>query len=120
MTLFNNIIIITTLTLGCPSERAMVLAQVQKQGFFKVITTTGLKGLYQGSTATFYRDVLFNIIFFTSRGYFDEQYTTSTGNEPQPFTRVVLGWPAGCLSSIVSCPLDVIKTRMQGQNLGNK
>ena len=95
----------------------MVLAQVQKQGFFKVITTTGFKGLYKGWTATLYRDMMFNIVFFTSRGYFVEQYTTITGTEPQAFKRVALGLPAGCLSSIVSCPLDVIKTRMQGQEL---
>ena len=98
----------------------MVLAQVQKQGFFKVITTTGLKGLYKGWTATLYRDVMFNIIFFTSRGYLVEQYTNINGCEPQAFKRVALGLPAGCLSCTVSCPLDVIKTRMQGQKLSKK
>ena len=30
----------------------------------------------------------------------------------------MLGFPAGTMASIVACPYDVVKTRQQGQELG--
>jgi hypothetical protein len=94
----------------------MVLAQIRKEGFFKVFWTTGFKGLYLGWTATLYRDVAFNMVFFTTREHIVSQYEARW--EPaSPWKRVVLGLPAGVLASAVACPFDVIKTRMQGIKL---
>jgi hypothetical protein len=105
-----------TTVVGCPSERVMVLAQIRKEGFFKVFRTTGFKGLYLGWTATLYRDVAFNMVFFTTREHIVSQYEARW--EPaSPWKRVVLGLPAGVLASAVACPFDVIKTRMQGIKL---
>jgi hypothetical protein len=105
-----------TTVVGCPSERGMVLAQIQKEGFIKVFRTTGFKGLYLGWTATLYRDVAFNMVFFTTREHIVSQYEARW--EPaSPWKRVVLGLPAGVLASAVACPFDVIKTRMQGIKL---
>ena len=98
----------------------MVLAQIQKQGFLTVLRQTGLKGLYNGWTATLYRDVSVNTVFFTLREMFVRQYSAWTDEQPRAFKRVVLGLPAGCLASVVACPFDVIKTRMQGSSLGEK
>ena len=98
----------------------MVLAQIQKQGFLTVLRQTGLKGLYNGWTATLYRDISFNASFFTLREMFVRQYTAWTGEQPRAFKRVALGLPAGCLASVVACPFDVIKTRMQGSSLGEQ
>jgi solute carrier family 25 aspartate/glutamate transporter 12/13/solute carrier family 25 carnitine/acylcarnitine transporter 20/29 len=95
----------------------MVLAQIRKEGFFKVFWTTGFKGLYLGWTATLYRDVAFNMVFFTTREHIVSQYEARW--EPaSPWKRVVLGLPAGVLASAVACPFDVIKTRMQGVKIG--
>ena len=40
--------------------------------------------------------------------------------DADPFTRVVLGFPAGTLASVVACPFDVVKTRQQGSELGEE
>ena len=101
--------------IGCPSERIMVYAQCQKGAVWKEIKRQGIKGLFEGWTATLYRDIAFNMAFFTSREIFVKRYKEFTGEDPQAFKRVALGLPAGCLASIVGCPFDVIKTRMQGK-----
>ena len=103
---------------GCPSERIMVLAQVQKQGLVHVIRSAGLSGLYNGWTATLYRDISFNAAFFTLRELFVRRYELRYQDMPEAFTRVALGFPAGLIASVAACPLDVIKTRMQGRPLG--
>lgn len=104
---------------GCPSERAMVLAHIRKQAFTAVLKETGLRGLYFGFSATLYRDITFNMIFFTSRELFVKLYKHRyPGMDPDAKTRVLLGFPAGTLASILACPFDVVKTRQQGMELG--
>lgn len=102
---------------GCPSERAMVLAHIRKKAFTSVIRETGLRGLYFGFSSTLYRDISFNMVFFTSREVLVRYYKRVHG-DADPWTRVMLGFPAGTLASIVACPFDVVKTRQQGQELG--
>ena len=96
----------------------MVLAHIRKQAFTAVIRETGLRGLYFGFSSTLYRDISFNMVFFTSRELFVKMYKHYTDSVPDPWTRVVLGYPAGTLASIVACPFDVVKTRQQGHELG--
>ena len=95
----------------------MVQAHIQKQGFITVIRMTGLRGLYHGFFSTLYRDVSFNSTFFTCRELICRAYS-SWYTPPDPWTRVLLGIPAGCMASVVACPLDVVKTRLQGEELG--
>lgn len=102
---------------GGPSERAMVLAQIRKQAFFEVVRQTGIRGLYVAFSTTLYRDISFNMVFFPSREIFVRQFTSHCGRKPDPWDRVLLGYPSGILSAIVSCPFDVVKTRMQGNEL---
>lgn len=102
---------------GCPSERAMVQAHIQKQGFMAVVRTTGLRGLYHGFLSTLYRDISFNASFFTCREVIVRMYS-SWFEPPDAWKRVLLGIPAGCIASAVACPMDVVKTRLQGQELG--
>lgn len=108
-----------TTLIGCPSERIMVLAQIQKQGVIAVMRSAGLNGLYHGWTATLYRDIVFNTTFFSLRELFVLKYEEKIGEDPQAFVRVALGLPAGCIASVVGCPHDVIKTRMQGKKVGS-
>lgn len=103
--------------IGCPSERAMVLAHIRKQAFTAVIKETGLRGLYLGFSSTLYRDISFNTVFFTSREVFVRMYRRHYG-DADPGTRVMLGYPAGTLASVIACPFDVVKTRQQGKALG--
>ena len=98
----------------------MVLAQVQQaqgQNFREVVKQQGLKGLYHGWRATLYRDVYFNMAFFTFREIIVSQWKRWSENDPSPWKRVVLGIPAGCIAAVVACPFDVVKTRMQGKEL---
>lgn len=95
----------------------MVLAQIRKQAFFEVVRQTGLRGLYVGFSTTLYRDISFNVVFFPSREIFVRWFTTFFGEKPDPWSRVLLGYPSGILSAVVSCPFDVVKTRMQGNEL---
>ncbi len=96
----------------------MVLAHIRKQGFMEVLRQSGIRGLYFGVTATLYRDVSFNAALFTIRELLVRAYEKQHQEEPDPKTRVLLGLPAGCLASFVACPFDVVKTRMQGDELG--
>jgi len=96
----------------------MVLAHIRKQAFMAVIRETGIRGLYFGFRSTLYRDISFNAVFFTSREMFVRMFRKRTALEPDPWTRVLLGFPAGSLASIVACPFDVVKTRQQGAELG--
>ena len=103
---------------GCPSERAMVLAHIRKQGFWKVVTMTGIKGLYFGWTATLYRDITFNAIIFATREVFIREWESRNEKESDAWTRTKIGLISGTLASAAACPYDVVKTRMQGDELG--
>lgn len=95
-----------------------MLAHIRKQGFLQVIRETGLRGLFLGFSSTLYRDISFNMVFFTSRELFVRGYKQRYGERPDAWKRVMLGMPAGCVASVVACPFDVVKTRMQGKELG--
>ena len=106
-----------SLTIGCPSERAMVLAHIQKKGFMDVIRNTGIRGLYHGFEATIYRDISFNMAFFTIREIFVRVYRNHYGTDPNPFQRTLMGIISGTMASVFACPFDVVKTRIQGKDL---
>lgn len=96
----------------------MVLAHIRKQGFLQVVRETGLRGLFLGFSSTLYRDISFNMVFFTARELCVRGYRSQYGENPDAWKRVLLGIPAGCMASVVACPFDVVKTRMQGKALG--
>ena len=95
----------------------MVLAQIQKKGFFDVLRSAGVRGLYHGAEATLYRDITFNQALFVLRAIIMEWYENSTGEEPSPLRKVWYGLPASITAGIIACPFDVVKTRVQGREL---
>ena len=95
----------------------MVLAHIQKKGFMDVVRSTGIRGLYHGFEATIYRDVTFNMAFFTFREIIVRIYRNQTGNDPNPFQRTLMGILSGTIASVFACPFDVVKTRIQGGEL---
>ena len=95
----------------------MVLAQVQKKGFYDVFKSAGVKGLYHGVEATLYRDISFNMTLFVLRAIIINQYELRNGREPSPFMKIWWGLPASITAGIIACPFDVVKTRMQGKEL---
>ena len=104
---------------GCPSERAMVLAQIQKKGFINVLRNAGIRGLYHGAVATLYRDISFNACMFVIREHIFDWYKNRFGERPGLFWGIVWGLPATITAGIVGCPFDVVKTRIQGTELKN-
>jgi hypothetical protein len=95
----------------------MVLAHIQKKGFMDVIKNTGIRGLYHGFEPTIYRDISFNMAFFTIREIFVRVYRNHYAKDPNPFQRTLMGIISGTLASVVACPFDVVKTRIQGKDL---
>jgi hypothetical protein len=106
-----------TTIIGCPSERAMVLAQIQKKGFVDVLRNAGIRGLYHGAEATLYRDISFNMCLFALRAFVMRWYENRFGEEPSAMAKVWWGLPASVIAGIVACPFDVVKTRIQGKEL---
>lgn len=82
-----------------------------------VLKISGLRSVYNGFCATLYRDVIFNMAFFSSREMFVDLYERHYLQSPNAWTRVILGYPAGCIACTISCPLDVVKKRIQGSDL---
>ena len=95
----------------------MVLAHIQRKGFMDVIRSTGIKGLYYGFEPTLYRDISFNMAFFSVREILVRIYRTYYGVDPSPFTRTVMGIIGGSVASVFACPFDVVKTKVQGKEL---
>ena len=112
---------VATTVFCCPSERIMVLAHIRKQGVIHVAQDIGFKGVYQGWRVTLNRDIVFNALFFTVRDTLvDLRIKWSSSHQCNKFERFIAGLPAGVLAASVSCPLDVVKTRVQGAKLGSR
>lgn len=87
-----------------------------------LIKNEGYLSLYKGITATLLRDVPGWGIYFYSyevlkqwAAIFNKRYSTSY-RHPQSaevFTKILAGGIAGCLSWLVSYPMDIIKTHIQ-------
>jgi hypothetical protein len=109
-----------TTIIGCPSERSMILAQIEGKTFWEVVRTKGVRVLYHGAMATLYRDIIFNSCLFTGRGYIMKLYKDRYGEEPSSFEKVWIGLPASVFAGVAACPFDVVKTRIQGtEKLGD-
>ena len=95
----------------------MVLQQIQKKGFRDVLQTAGVRGLFHGAKPTLYRDTSFNMCLFVPRAYVMQLYEERNGVEPSPMAKVWYGLPASVVAGIITCPFDVVKTRIQGVEL---
>ncbi|KAL6539195.1 hypothetical protein OROGR_011844 [Orobanche gracilis] len=94
---------------------AAPLASVTFQTIFK---TEGLRGLYRGLTVTALRDAPAHGVYFWTYEYMREQFHPGCRINGQETFRTMLlaGGLAGVASWICCYPLDVIKTRIQGQS----
>ncbi|POR31443.1 Putative mitochondrial carrier [Tolypocladium paradoxum] len=81
-----------------------------------IVRTEGASALFYGYKATLYRDLPFSALQFM----FWEQFTTWARKHKQSRDigvplELLTGAAAGSLAGIITCPLDVIKTRLQTQ-----
>ena len=94
----------------------MVLAHIRKAGFFDVMRNAGIWGFYHGVEAALYRDISFNMCLFVFRSYYMKWYENNF-EDPGMLKAILLELPATTVATIVACPFDVVKTRIQGQHL---
>jgi len=93
--------------------------QVPKyRGFVHGVTTIirqeGIRGVYQGWSATVLKQGTNQAIRFGLVNTFSKWYTQQTNREVSIPVKGVFGAVAGGISVLCNNPLDVIKTRMQG------
>jgi Mitochondrial carrier protein len=81
-----------------------------------IYLTEGLPALFYGYKATLYRDVPFSALQFAF--YEQERKLAKTWVGSQDIglpLEIFTGASAGCMAGVITCPLDVVKTRIQTQ-----
>ncbi|XP_010521522.1 PREDICTED: mitochondrial arginine transporter BAC2 [Tarenaya hassleriana] len=83
-----------------------------------ILRTEGLKGIYRGLTITVLRDAPAHGLYFWTYEYMREKLHPGCrkSGEESLRTMLVAGGLAGVASWVCCYPLDVIKTRLQGQS----
>lgn len=84
------------------------------EGFKYILSTEGIKGVYQGAAATALKQGTnqgFRFMWFNEY----KRIVTKDGQEPlSPLGGLLGGMSAGCFSTVCNNPFDVVKTRLQG------
>ncbi|XP_037892696.1 S-adenosylmethionine mitochondrial carrier protein homolog [Glossina fuscipes] len=98
-------------------QRRQASNHKQQQSSLQILWTAykneGLRqGLYRGFGSTIMREIPFSLIQFPLWEYFKLQWSPATGLELTPFSVALCGAIAGGISSGLTTPLDVIKTRV--------
>ncbi|MCL4419492.1 solute carrier family 25 protein [Patescibacteria group bacterium] len=76
--------------------------------------TQGRKGYFTGVTVTIARDCCFSGSYFFSyevMKYLQHKFV----NYPDPIKHMIAGGTAGFIGTVISLPIDVVKTRIQTQ-----
>ncbi|KAK2185528.1 hypothetical protein NP493_231g01005 [Ridgeia piscesae] len=74
----------------------------------------GIVGLYKGTGATMFRDVTFSAIYFPLFAHLNALGKKRKDSDQSVFyVSFLAGCSAGCVSSLVVTPIDVVKTRLQ-------
>ena len=81
----------------------------------EMVSAMGLRGMYQGMTSTIMRDVPFSLVFFGSYGVFRRKLADPDTGKIGSMQALQCSFVAGTLGAAISTPLDVIKTRIQGE-----
>lgn len=104
-----------------PKELITQRMQAGAQGrswevFLRTVETEGFKGLYTGYSAALVRNLPASVLSFSSFEYLKSAWMKKTGkNQLDPWQSVVSGALAGVISSALTTPLDVVKTRLMTQ-----
>eukprot|EP00250_Pteridium_aquilinum_P013961 c21685_g1_i1 orf=310-1851(+) len=104
-----------------PKELITQRMQAGAQGrswevFLKIVENEGFKGLYTGYSAALVRNLPASVLSFSSFEYLKSAWIKKAGkNHLDPWQNVVSGALAGVISSALTTPLDVVKTRLMTQ-----
>jgi len=104
---------LTQVTITTPYEFVKIRCQMvrgkEKASPIAVIRENGIKGMYNGYSATMLRDVPFNIIYFSLYNYLKNQY----GTQPTSSEVLLSSATAGAFAAFIDTPADCVKTRLQ-------
>ena len=84
----------------------------------EIMKNKGLKGFYIGYIPTLIRDVVFSSIQLPLFEYIRTKKVISKDNEV--INSAISGSLAAIVAGFVSCPLDVIKTRLMTQDMSKQ
>jgi len=107
---------LVTTTIVTPVEKIKILLQNQKQAnIATLVRGGGISALYNGWTATLFREVPGYGIYFTVY-----EYLKNTFGLPNAYTPALYGALCGVASWTFIYPSDPIKTKMQNNSIGFK
>lgn len=79
-----------------------------------IAETQGRRGYFTGVTVTIARDVCFSGSYFFSYEVF-KYFQYKLTSYPDTMKHLIAGGGAGCVATLLSLPIDVVKTRIQTQ-----
>lgn len=123
-----------------PTETAKVRMQTQKQSHYSVTAShlskpkyqgpvhclrmiakeEGFRGLYKGCSALLCRDCHSFATYFLTYNILCDWFTPAGKDKPDILTVLISGGSAGVFGWAVATPMDVMKSRMQVDNLGQR
>ena len=77
----------------------------------RLVRELGVSGLYTGVLATLARDIPFSMLYFSMYSQFKHQLLHDTSSN-LAFKSFAAGAAAGTIAAALTCPMDVIKTRV--------
>lgn len=105
---------VTQSVVMCPVELVKVRLQLDSSlNVTKVIRELGLRGAYNGYSATFMRDTCFAAIYFTLYDAAKKQFNIVEGSSIG--MSLLAASAAGIPAAYVTTPLDMLKTRLQAR-----
>lgn len=85
-----------------------------------ILKEEGTLGLYRGITALWLRDIPCFGLYFVAYSVFSEQLTPQGQHKPDWLGKLVAGGCAGTTYWILATPMDVMKSRMQMDGMGQQ
>jgi len=88
--------------------------EIRKLGLSGLVKQDGFASLYAGASYTAARNVCGSFMLFGVNSYVKAAFAEDNGNKKPSLLHLTISSTAGSVSSIlISCPLDVVKTRIQ-------
>ena len=89
-------------------KRGQLLAAVS---YPRLVRQLGVSGLYTGVLSTLGRDIPFSMMYFSMYSHF-KQHLLHDATTHLAFKSFLAGSAAGTIAAALTCPMDVIKTRV--------
>jgi len=112
---------VALLPLNALKTKAQVNPEYRSQGLRQLCRDQGVMKLYAGWQWTIARNVPGSFALFGANAFVKEYCFGLTNHRDATVLQTTVSSAAGCVSSIlVACPLDVVKTRIQGGTHGTQ